>query len=225
MNIELGKVDDFDLRPIRDIVYEHLKNAIMDQRLKQGDRLVENSIAEIMDVSRTPVREALRQLESEGLVVHMPRRGTIVKGITKEDAIDIYDIREVLEGLVVRRACENRQQEDVDQLYNCIHQMEKAIDDRAYEELMCLHSEFNSLILSIGKSKRLTDMMKHLFEYLTSLRTISLDSIKRQKVALEEHREIVKAIEEGRSDEAETLARSHVKKARAAFLKSISNEE
>jgi len=223
MNIELGPIDDFDLRPMRDIVYEHLRKAIMDQILKRGDHLVENTIAEKMNISRTPVREALRQLESEGLVVHMPRRGTIVQGITREDAIDIYDIREVLEGLVVRRACEERDDDDVDRLHLCISQMEIAIEQQTHDELMRLHREFNNMILIIGRSKRLTGIMKHLYEYLISLRTISLESVERQKIALEEHREIVKAIEESNPEVGETLARKHVRKARAAFLSSISN--
>lgn len=225
MDIELGTIDDFDLRPIREVVYEHLRMAIIEQRLKRGDHLVENTIAEKMNISRTPVREALRQLESEGLVIHMPRRGAIVHGIARDDAIDIYDIREVMEGLVVRRACENRDQQEVDHLYQCISQMEEAIEDQSYEKLMNYHHEFNNAILCVGKSKRLSDIMKHLYEYLTSLRTISLDTVERQKTALKEHREIVKAIDEGRSDDGEALARSHVRKARAAFLNSIKNVE
>jgi len=223
MDIGLKPIDDFDLRPMRDIVYEHLRKAIMDQRFKRGDHLVENTIAEQMNISRTPVREALRQLESEGLVVHMPRRGAIVQGITREDAIDIYDIREVLEGLVVRRACEERDDQEVERLNLCINQMERAIEKQSYDEVMQLHREFNNMVLTIGGSKRLTGIMKHLYEYLTSLRTISLESVERQRIALEEHREIVKAIEESNPEVGEALARKHVSKARAAFLSSISN--
>jgi len=220
MNIELGMIDDFDLRPIRDIVYENLRNAIMKQKLKRGERLVENTIAEKMNISRTPVREALRQLESEGLVVHMPRRGTVVQGISREDALDIYNIREVLEGLVVRLACERRSQEEVEILHRYMEQMEAAIHAGAYEKLMKLHHEFNDVILQAAQSKRLSGMVKHLHEYLTSMRTVSLEKIQRQEDALEEHREIVKAIEERCTEEGEEKARVHVQKAREAFLRS-----
>ncbi|SMP68480.1 GntR family transcriptional regulator [Anoxynatronum buryatiense] len=219
MNIELGLIDDFDLRPIRDIVYENLRNAIMEQRLKRGERLVENTIAEKMNISRTPVREALRQLESEGLVVHMPRRGTVVQGITREDALDIYNIREVLEGLVVRLACERRSEAEVENLHKYIEQMETAIHGNAYEKLMELHHEFNDEILQAAQSKRLSGMVKHLHEYLASMRTVSLESTERQEDALQEHREIVKAIEERRTEEGEAKARIHVQKAREAFLR------
>jgi DNA-binding GntR family transcriptional regulator len=225
MDIKLGPIDDFDLRPIRDIVYEQLRKAIMDQRLKRGDHLVENTVAEKMNISRTPVREAFRQLESEGLVVHMPRRGTIVLGITRDDAVDIYNIREVLEGLVVRLACEKRNQEDIDQLHSCIRRMDQAIQEDSHDELMRLHRAFNETVLQIGRSERLTGMMQQLYEYLTSLRTISLESVERQKIALEEHLAIVKAIEESKPEEGETLARKHVRKARKAFLKNIHDEK
>lgn len=101
------KIESTDLRPIREIVLERLRKAIMDGSFEPGDRLVETSIAEGMGVSRTPVREAFRQLEIEGLAENVPRKGTIVKGISKRDILEIYEIREVLEGLAFRLACAN----------------------------------------------------------------------------------------------------------------------
>ncbi|NSJ93157.1 GntR family transcriptional regulator, partial [Coprococcus sp. MSK.21.13] len=89
------KIDANDPRPAREIILEELRSAIFDKKLKEGDRLVENNIAKSMGVSRTPVREALRQLEIEGLAINIARKGTLVKGISKEDIMEIYDIREV----------------------------------------------------------------------------------------------------------------------------------
>ena len=98
MNPLFEKIEITDLRPIRDIVYQRLRSAIIGGQLEQGERLVETLISENMGVSRTPVREAFRQLEIEGLAENIPRKGTIVKGISKKDIIEIYEIREMLEG-------------------------------------------------------------------------------------------------------------------------------
>lgn len=107
------KIESTDLRPIREIVLERLRKAIMNGTFQTGDRLVETSIAEKMGVSRTPVREAFRQLEIEGLAENLPRKGTIVKGISKRDIFEIYEIREVLEGLAFRLACSNITDEQI----------------------------------------------------------------------------------------------------------------
>lgn len=110
------KIEVTDLRPIREIVFERLRKAIIDGNLEPGDRLVETFIAENMGVSRTPVREAFRQLEIEGLAENIPRKGTIVKGISKEDIIEIYQIREVLEGLAFRLTCSRISEEQIVEL-------------------------------------------------------------------------------------------------------------
>ncbi|MCC5909068.1 MAG: GntR family transcriptional regulator [Clostridiaceae bacterium] len=231
MNVELKPVDPQDLRPIRDIVFESIRHAIFDGKLKKGDHLVESAVAEKMKVSRTPVREALRQLESEGLVVNVPRKGAVVQGISKEDAIEIYDLREVLEGLVARLACLNITDEDIDRLKYILQEMKTTIENNHDDKLVSfdkeynmLHMEYNSIILNSSKSQRLQTMMKNIYDYLTSLRSVSLYKKDRRLIALKEHREIVKAFEERNEDEAENLVRKHVKKAKEAFLNNAPKE-
>ena len=160
------KVEGTGSKPIREIVLHELRNAIFENKLKQGDRLVENIIASSMGVSRTPVREALRQLEIEGLAINVPRKGTIVTGIAIEDAMEIYDLREVLEGLAVRNACLNISRLEIRRLKEIIAFMEEDIDSKEYEDI---HKEFNEIILKASKNKRLVSQLENIYEYLKSL--------------------------------------------------------
>ena len=215
----LNPIGKNDLRPMRDIAYQHLRDAILSNALKRGDRLIETSIAEQMHTSRTPVREALSRLQSEGLVEYVPRKGIVVTGISCEDAVEIYDIREVLDGLAVRLACKRFQPKEITVLKELIDAMENAIERESFQEIILLHNEFNEKILSVAKSKVLTHMSRNLTDYLASFRAITLKRSNRPMEAVAEHREIVAAIEKGLVDEGEALARRHVQQAKKVFLK------
>lgn len=210
------KLQLIDSKPIREVVLQELRNAIFDNRLKNGDRLVENIIASSMGVSRTPVREALRQLEIEGLAMNVPRKGTIVTGISLEDALEIYDLREVLEGLAVRNACLNISRLEIRRLKEIIIFMEEDIDSKEYEDI---HKEFNEIILNASKNKRLVSQLENIYEYLKSLRRVSLNGLNNRVTALDEHKRVVLAIEQGDEYLAEKEAREHVVKAKERFLK------
>lgn len=218
MDIIFNKVESNDLRPIREIVLYEIRNAIFDGKVKQGDRLIENHIAESMGVSRTPVREALRQLEIEGLAINVPRKGTLVKGISKEDAIEIYDIREVLEGLVARLACLHITRIEIRRLNEIIDVMQSSINNDDEIEYNKVHNEYNEILLNASKNKRLVERLENIYEYLKSLRKISLLTKERRQEALKEHKDIVKAIEIGDEEIAEKVARVHVYNAKAAFI-------
>ncbi|KKY00660.1 GntR family transcriptional regulator [Paraclostridium benzoelyticum] len=219
MNIIFDKVENDDIRPIREIVLHEIRNAIFEGKLNQGDRLIENHIAERMGVSRTPVREALRQLEIEGLAVNVPRKGTLVKGISKEDAIEIYDIREVLEGLVSRLACLHITRLEIRRLNEIISIMEESIKNSNNSEYIKAHNEYNQILLNASKNKRLIERLETIYDYLKSLRRISLMTNERREEAIKEHKDIVKAIEIGDEELAEKVARIHVYNAKKAFIK------
>lgn len=215
-----NKIESSDLRPMREIVLYELRSAIFENKLQPGDRLVENIIATSMGISRTPVREALRQLEIEGLAINIPRKGTLVKGISIEDATEIYDLREVLEGLAVRLACLNISRVEIRRLKEILISMEDNISDIDYTDYIKAHREFNSIILNVSKNKRLIEKLEHIYEYLKSLRKISLTNVERRKTALIEHKKIVEAITEGDEILAEKEARDHVVNAKKSFIKS-----
>lgn len=221
MNSVFKKVDDNEGKSIREVILRELRNAIFMDKVKAGERLVENNIAKAMGVSRTPVREALRQLESEGLAVNIPRKGTIVKGICPNDAIEIYDIREVLEGLAVRGTCLHISRLEIRELREIMDTMKEYIEDNEENEYVKVHDKFNRIILDSCNNKRLIEQMEYIYEYLKSLRKVSLLTKERKEIALKEHIEIVNAIEAGDEDLAESRTRSHVRNAKKSFEKAI----
>lgn len=225
MNVIFKEIENTDLRPIREIVLQELRSAIFQNQLKPGDRLVENIIASSMGVSRTPVREALRQLEIEGLAVNVPRKGTLVKGISLEDAMEIYDLREVLEGLAVRLACLNISRVEIRRLKEIIGIMEINMKKDNYNEYIKAHNEYNEIILKASKNKRLLGQMDNIYEYLKSLRKVSLHNLDKRQGVLEEHIQIVNAIEEGNEILAEEAARIHVVNAKKRFMESRNNNQ
>lgn len=221
MNQLFEKIESTDLRPIREIVLERLRKAIMGGSFQTGDRLIETSIAEGMGVSRTPVREAFRQLEIEGLAENVPRKGTIVKGISKTDILEIYEIREVLEGLAFRLACSNISVAQILELKEKTSKMEQCINGNDIKEYWELHTEFHESILYCSNNQRLIDQMKQIYEYLSKLRNFTLVMNKRRNVAMKEHKALIEAF--GKKDEilAEQIGREHTLNAKKFLSKEI----
>ncbi|AGX44451.1 GntR family transcriptional regulator [Clostridium saccharobutylicum] len=203
------KIESTDLRPIREIVLERLRKAIMNGTFQTGDRLVETSIAEKMGVSRTPVREAFRQLEIEGLAENLPRKGTIVKGISKRDIFEIYEIREVLEGLAFRLACSNITDEQILELKEKLEKMRACIENGDIKKYWEFHGEFHNSILYSSGNQRLIDQMKQIYEYLSKLRNFTLVMNKRRSIAMEEHKALIEAFEKRDEVLAEQIGRRH----------------
>lgn len=215
------KIEVTDLRPIREIVLERLRAAIIDGTLKQGDRLIETDIAEKMGVSRTPVREAFRQLEIEGLAENIPRKGTVVKGISKKDIIEIYEMREVLEGLEFRLACSKISESQIALLKEKLSKMQEFIDNNDIAEYWRVHGEFHDIILYCSGNHRLIDQMKQVYEYLSSLRNFTMVMNKRREVAMEEHKLLIEAFEKKDEALAEKIGRLHTVNAKKFLLKEI----
>ncbi|HAA47289.1 MAG TPA: hypothetical protein DCE03_02200, partial [Synergistaceae bacterium] len=128
MDVILKPLPEESYMPVRMVVYETLREAIFRKELKPGDKLVENDLAEKLDVSRTPVREALRMLESEGLIERNPRKGLFVKGFTAEDVMEIYSIRQALEALAIRICCQRITEDEVAELKDLYAKMVDAFE-------------------------------------------------------------------------------------------------
>jgi DNA-binding GntR family transcriptional regulator len=177
-----------------------------------------------MDVSRTPIREALRKLELEGLVAYTPRKGVVVVGVSSHDALEIYTICGVLEGLAARLAAMNRSDEDVAALKKILSGMEKCIKKNKIDEFIPLHVNFHNSCARASKSPRLCQMIISLREYVKNFTEISYALPGRLQYGCEEHQEIFEAIDKKNDKMAEQAARSHLQQAKESFLKAISNE-
>ena len=180
--------------PLREVVFQTLRQAILKGELKPGERLMEVALAERLGVSRTPIREAMRKLELEGLVVMVPRKGAQVASITEKDLTDVLEVRITLENFAIEKACTHMTEEDMDKLWLA----SKASD--------------NARLLQV-----LTNMREQIYRYrLEYLK----DELSRDKL-LEEHRRLTDAIRRRDAAQAQRISFEHLENQRKAIIRSI----
>lgn len=209
-------LDDFG--HIRDSVFTTLRAAILDGKIKPGERVVERNIAEQLGISRTPVREAIRKLEIERLVTHIPRKGVVVVGFSKEDVLEIMAIRTVLEGLICRFAAEKIQEKDLNRMALLLEQMAKEYEQGNNKKVNQLHDKFHQMIYKAAKSPRIFDLLNTLKEYISKFASVAYTKPGRTLEAMDEHRLILAALRERNALKAEALAISHVENSNKAYL-------
>ncbi|KUO78610.1 MAG: GntR family transcriptional regulator [Desulfosporosinus sp. BRH_c37] len=196
-------------KPLREIVFESMREAILNGILEPGERLMEIQLAEEMGVSRTPVREAIRKLELENFVVMIPRKGAYVAGVSSKDVADVFEIRSALEGLAAGLAAERITEDELEQ-------MERVLFFRASEIEMDLEqfvksdTDFHALVYKASRNERLIQILANLREQIQRFRATSLAVPGRHKLAIEEHRMIVEALRNHNSEEAQSLAMAHI---------------
>ena len=216
------KLDNY--KPLREMVFESLREAIILGRLKPGERLMEIQLAEEMGVSRTPVREAIRKLELEGFVVMVPRKGAYVAGISVKDIVDVFEVRAALEGLAAGLAAERITSEEMDQLERSLLKI-NAGSGEDFDAVVEGDISFHDIIYNASRNHRLVQIITHLQEQLLRFRMTSLSQPGRTKIALDEHKTIVEAISDRNVELAQTLAREHIENAEQSLLNALREEE
>ncbi|HNX64145.1 MAG TPA: GntR family transcriptional regulator [Oscillospiraceae bacterium] len=201
-------------------VFRELEKAILDGRFSAGDSLTELKISKQLGVSRTPVREALRQLELEGFVKYVPNKGAIVIGISKKDIQDIYEIRMVLEALAVRWAAENITDEELDQLKDVVELQEFYAKKGDTIQVWQLDSKFHDIIFTSSRSKPLMNTLSNFHHYIQKARELSIKAMGRAESVSGEHRKIYEALKNHDAENAAELAKAHVLAAMENFLNS-----
>ncbi len=208
-------------KPLRDVVFETLRDAIITQVLKPGERLMEIQLADEMGVSRTPVREAIRKLELEGLVVMVPRKGAYVAGVSMKDIHEVYEVRAALEMLAVSLAAERITDEELDALERQVlrESEEEAKDnENTLDNIVYIDTTFHDIIYQAAHNQRLVQFLNILQEQLQRFRAASLSRPGRSKTALEEHKQIIEALAERNGDLASKLAKEHIDNAESAMI-------
>lgn len=194
-------------------IFSQIQNDILNGVYEPGESLIETRLSEELGVSRTPVREALRQLELEGLVQSIPNRGVRVKGVSAKDIQDIYTIRMLIEGLAARWAAEKITPGEMEELKEAVDLEEFFTRRNDYSHLMKLDSRFHDIIFKASKSKPLMHTLSTFHHYVQKARKISLSNPKRAMEVLSEHKAIMQAIIDKNADTAERLTIEHVKNA------------
>ncbi len=202
-------------KPLRELVYEELKLLIMTGQIEPGTRMMEIELAESMGVSRTPVREAIRQLEKDNLVTIEPRKGAYVSDISAEDFDSMMMVREPLEGLAAYLAAKNMTPEQIEEVKKAADACERAIASVDQEELTKTDTHFHRLITEGSGNTYLIRLCQELQEQVVRFRYIYFRSAKRAEEISAEHRMIVEAIASGDAERARSYSIAHTSNLRA----------
>jgi DNA-binding GntR family transcriptional regulator len=197
-------------------IFDELRTAILTGRLEPGQRLLENELAEQYDVSATPIREAMRQLEAEGLVLSEPHRGVRVVEANVQETRERYLIRMSLEKLALQLAMENYDQIPVSDLQQMLVEMHELLDQQRWSELRVLHFDFHNALYKSANAPMLRRLLNQLWTYLPWDRIETIPG--RAPQVLEEHRKIVQAIAERDKEGAVSAVEEHIGNAMQAFL-------
>ncbi len=204
---------------LSDRVYQTLKQYIVNQRLKPGSKLSVPQLAQQLAVSRTPVKEAIERLGQEGLVTMLPNRGAFVAIIREEDVGEIYQMREMLEGLASRLAAQKIDQDLLTKLRGLLVQGEAAVRRRDITAHTRFDLEFHRLIRERAGNHRLVRALDNLQDQIRVVFQTSATIPGRMAMAIEEHHRILEALESADANRAEEATRDHVRRIRQAVLK------
>jgi GntR family transcriptional regulator, trigonelline degradation regulator len=203
---------------LRQQVLDALRNAILEFRFKPGDRLIERELCELTGVSRTSVREALRHLESEGLVHNVPNKGPIVATVGAEEAQRIYEVREALEGVAGRLFARRATDRQIAELRAATERLERAFATKDTREIVAEATRFYDVFLDGCGNALIRDMIRSLHARVVYLRATSMSQPGRAPGSLAEMHRIMEAISRRDADAAEEACKDHVRRACAAAL-------
>ncbi|MGZ8178847.1 GntR family transcriptional regulator [Williamsia sp. SKLECPSW1] len=202
-------------RPLREAIRNELRDRIIDGTYKPGDRIVERDVAAVYDVSRLPVREALRMLDTEGFVEMLPTRGVIVRQLSKKDVSELFDVREALEGLAFRRAAEKLTKKDANRMIALRNRARRALAVGDHAALHEHNEQFHDMVNDLARNDLLVSILEPLEGRLHWVFRQNNDP---QRL-WDEHEELLAAIATKNADRAAQLAVEHVRSNRDRVLK------
>lgn len=209
--------------PVRKWTYNNLKSDVLAGRFKPGERLTEEHLANGLGVSRTPVREALHKLASEGLIQPLESRGFCVARDSREDIEDLFNIRAALEGYAIRIVCEYITEPDVKKLNGFIEKAEDALRRKKLDEIFNYNTQFHDTLNAVVPNKsRLHSLIADTRKFVLRYRKDSLHYLESAKKTIDGHRKILLAISLKDPDLCERVMREHVKEAKEEALHKIS---
>jgi DNA-binding GntR family transcriptional regulator len=205
-------------------VYDHLKQAIIDQDIEPGARLVENRIAQMLGISRTPLREALHKLEREDWIEKMPSGGFKVMTLSREDIEETFGIRAVLEAYAARLAAEKHRPSDLIPLEKVMKQFRNCLEKKQTARLPEINTEFHDLLYAMSDSPRLIKMINQLRAPISRYRQIILKQKAYAAASCQDHADMLTAMNQRDADRVEDLVRSHILKGKQAVIHRIKEE-
>lgn len=201
-------------KPLNEIIYEGLRTAIIKGIIPVGERINEKHYAKALNVSRTPVREAMRRIQDEEIVVYIPNYGISVAQFTLEDVEEIYKIRIALDVLAGENAAQLMTKEKEERMEKLLSETERAQEEGRINDVVELSKQFNNLIYEFAEMPRLTTIQSRLIDYLVRFRDISLTADERRALAIAEHREIFELMRSGQIEEMKELMTIHLNRSK-----------
>jgi len=212
-------------KSLREEVYESLKKSILHGKLKGGQRLIEETLADQIGISRTPVREAFHKLERDDLVTKLPKGGFAVREFTKEDVDEIFGIRSALESYAAYLATLHISPEKISQLEKKVKESEDALQKREDEKVVQFNTEFHDIIYRSCKSKKLLEMICNFRDYFYRYRSFLLNHTgKGMNYSIEDQRRMLEAMKKKNPRLVERLVRKHLEKGKELILKEMNEK-
>lgn len=209
-------------KSMREKVYDRLKEMIINEELKPGERIIEVEFSEKFKVSRTPLREAIRMLELEGLLEDSGGNGMAVKKIGISDIQEVYEIRIALEGIILKEIVENKDINGLNQLEKLLNKTKKFLDvSKDTDELFKLFSEFNDILYNLSKYQKVVNLIKNINMYLRIFRKYSVDNEERRLKAYNDHVEIVEALKNWDLEKALNLNKMHLSTSKDFIIRNL----
>jgi DNA-binding GntR family transcriptional regulator len=211
-----------DYLPLRDVVFQTLRKAILTGELMPGERLMEIHLAQKLGVSRTPIREAIRKLELEGLVMNIPRRGAQVAEISERGLRDVLEVRRALDTFCAELACERISDEEKEALKKACKDFEDAVETKDVTVIAKADVAFHDIIVGATGNERLVALLNNLAEQMYRYRFEYIKDFSQHGKLIEEHRVLMDAILKGNIIGARDAAREHIDNQEKSILMQIS---
>ena len=211
--------------PLRDVVFKTLRQAILKGELEPGARLMEIQLAERLGVSRTPIREAIRKLELEGLVLMIPRKGAEVARISESNLRDVLEVRRSLEELAIDLACQRMTEEELEELKVTQEKFSLAIKSGDAMQIAETDERYHEIIYLSTKNERLVQILNNLREQMYRYRLEYIKDEDKRQILLIEHEHILKALSLRHVQEAKQAVREHIDNQEITIRKNLKEQE
>ena len=219
------KVTMNEYLPLRDVVFNTLRQAILKGELEPGERLMEIQLAERLGVSRTPIREAIRKLELEGLVLMIPRKGAEVAKISARSLRDVLEVRRALEELAIELACQRMSEEEIDNLQKGQDDFKNAIAEGDAMKIAETDEHYHDVIYEGTQNAKLIQMLNNLREQMYRYRLEYIKDEDKRKILILEHERVLKAVRSRKVAEAKEAMREHIDNQEITVAKNITEKE
>lgn len=219
------QIDMNEFLPLRDVVFNTLRKAILTGQLKPGERLMEVHLANRLGVSRTPIREAIRKLELEGLVTMIPRHGAEVAEITKKSLSDVLEVRRALDGLSVELACDRITEEELEELKKACDEFEKTVRGKDVSQIAKADVALHDIIVRATGNQRLLQLVNNLAEQMYRYRFVYIKDVSQHEKLIAEHKEIYESIACRDRERASRAAKLHIDNQEKSIISQIRLEK